>query len=156
MNNFSVRNFVLPVLFILIVLGGVFFYFKTQKSTKTTPAIDTETSLPTGVAQAQKEAKNYSSLVKKTTVQQSIEGVISAITNTTLVVESNGQSLTLSNEGSKTVYARLPKEATSGSKAVSAIPIKSSELKAGDKVLVIRNLDSDTGFSTIVAVTVLP
>lgn len=157
MNNFSLRKFILPVIFILVVAGGIFFYFKTQESAKTTPANTASTdSLPVGVSQAQKEAKDYSELVKKTSIQQSIEGVISTITNTTLTIESNGQSLQLLNEGSKTVYAKLPKDASSSSKPVTAVPIKAEEVKVGDKVLVIRNLDSETGSSTIVAVTVLP
>lgn len=158
MSKFPIRTFILPAVFILILFAGGFFYLRNQKAPVTAPSSPQKTAvIQSGVAEAQTLAQNYPKLIRKTSIQQTIQGVLTSVEEKSWGVESGGETLVLKNEGNiKVRYARLPKEASLSGKPVTSLEIKPEELKIGNSVTISRMIDWQTGASFVAAITVLP
>ena len=163
MENSSAKiRWILGVLLLAaFIIGGSYLYTRVAKksiSPIVTPPSQKTTDTQAGIKTAQKMFADYPQFVKRTVIQQQIEGTLKATSGNNWTIEAGGKSLTLVNDNTKQVrFTKLPKIATgSSNKAISPTEIKAEEVKIGDSLSISQLIDWQTGKVTIVGITVLP
>ncbi len=166
MDNSSAKiRWILGVLLLAaLIIGGSFLYTRVAKKPISPivpiliPPSQKTTDTQPGVKTAQKMLADYPQFVKRTFIQQQIEGTLKATTENSWTIEVSGKSLTLTNESTNKIhFTKLPKTATSGTtKTILPTEIKPEEMKVGDLVSINQLIDWQTGKVIITGITVLP
>lgn len=158
-NNRPVIVWLILGVLVIVFAGGAIFYAQTKKmsSSQIPLGLPNQTQVPSGVKEAQKTAETYPKLVKQSFIQQQVEGILKAATEKSWTLEQDGQTLTLTNEGTgKIRYTTFDKPATSSAQIIIPREIKREDVKIGSLVSVSRTIDWQTGQSAVVGITVLP
>lgn len=161
MENSSIKVWILGILCLAVfIVGGSFLYSKVAKNplspAVSLPSLQQTTDTP-GFKTAQQMLTDYPQFVKRTFVQQQIEGTLKASNRNSWTLEAGGKTLVVTNQGdNKFRYTKLPKTASNSAQAVSPVEIKPADIKTGDLVLISQIIDWQTGQTTIVGITVLP
>lgn len=165
--NQTKLGWLLGILLLALIAGGSLLFYSnklkkpiSEVASPTTPVVNEEA----GLKETRKMLKDYPTFVKKTFIQQQIEGRLKAFTKNSWVIEQNGRTLTLINgSDNKVRYSRMSKSntpkgvtATASSQPVLPVEIKPEELKAGDLISASVTYDWQTGKIMVGAITVLP
>lgn len=160
MGNPSTRLWIFIFLLLAaLIVGGSYLYTKVAKKPlfPLTPLSQQTAASSPGLQAAQSFLTNYPQFIKKTFIQQQIQGTLKNISPNNWTLESGNKTLTISNQGNNTVrLTKLPQVASSSSQSVSPIEIKPQDLKVGDVVSISQVIDWQTGAVTITGITVLP
>lgn len=162
MENSSAKvRWILGVLLLAaFIIGGSFFYTRVVKqpiSPIVTPPSQKTTDTQPGIKAAQKMFDEYPQFVKRTFIQQQIEGTLKSTIGNSWMLEAGGKSITLTNQGTNKIrYTKIPKIATGSAKVAAPTEIKPEEIKTGNLLLIDQIIDWQTGKVTIVGITVLP
>lgn len=150
---------------LLVLLGlittGIYFFSQYNKGTKnpslpgfTPPSAQDSKDL--GLTAAQKLFTDYPQFIKKTIIQQQIEGTLKVMDKNSWTIEAEGKTLTLANQSTNKIrYIKIPKTATGSAKVLVPVEIKAEDLKIGDLVSITQIIDWQTGKVTITGITVL-
>lgn len=163
--NQTKLGWLLGILLLALIAGGSLLFYSnklkkpiSEVTSPTTPVVNEEA----GLKETRRMLKDYPTFVKKTFIQQQIEGKLKAFTKNSWVIEQNGRTLTLINgSDNKVRYSRMSKSnlsagASPSSQPVLPVEIKPEELKAGDLVSASVTYDWQTGKIMVGAITVLP
>ncbi|MDO8728949.1 MAG: hypothetical protein Q7K26_03615 [bacterium] len=145
-NNSSKKIWtIMAVVIVAIIAGGVLYYLF-LKSPDSLGIKDTKNMLT-----------KYPQFIKKTSVQQQIQGIVQAINGNSWTLGINGQTITVTNEGKNQIhYSRFEKPATGSAQTIVPKAITAEEVQIGDMVSITRSTDWQTGKSLILSISVLP
>lgn len=156
-NNSVTKIWIILGVLIIALAGGIVIYTQNQNKGSlpvfTSPSA--QTALPLGLSKVQKMTATYPKLVK-TIIQQQIEGTLTAIDNNKWVIEQDGQTITLVQEGITEIqYYKLPPTATGSAKLSVPVAIKVKDLQIGNRISVYQTIDYQTGKTSITSIVVL-
>lgn len=159
MDDSSTKRVILIIvsLAVLTVVGS-FLYTKVVKK----PALDSSLlqqtpPLSASIREAQKNLSTYPKFIKRTSIQQTIQGTLQSVTQTDWTLENEGKTMIVTNAGSNQIrYSKFSGIASSSAQAKPPVEISAKDLKAGDLVAISQSIDWETGKITILAVTVMP
>ncbi|MBI2252321.1 MAG: hypothetical protein HYU63_06230, partial [Armatimonadetes bacterium] len=121
--------------------GGSFFYTKVVKkpgSSIPLPSLQKTTEGQVGLQAAQKLLDEYPQFVKRAFIQQQIEGTLKTTIGNNWMLEADGKSMTLTNQGTNKIrFTKIPKIATGSSKVNTPSEIKQEEIKTGDLLAIL-------------------
>lgn len=158
MNNS--KNLSIFLIILIVALGVGIYYMTFNKSPKAEKqtisnslSSNTGSSPSLGYTKAQNLAKNYSSLVIRTTIQQQINGKLKAKGENSWTIENKGQVLTLTqtDKKRKISFSSLPASSSAGVKPVEINP---EAIQVGDTIFVTQGIDFLSGESTIYGILV--
>lgn len=159
MENFSTKVRLLLGLSLLaaLIIGGSFLYTKVVKKPASTTIPSQKTAVSVGLQAAQKLLTDYPQFIKRTIIQQQIEGTLKIIDENSWTIETEGKTLTLVNRNSNKIrYIKVPAVATGSAKILIPTEIKAADLEIGDLVSITQIIDWQTGQVIVTGITVLP
>lgn len=154
------KALLLPILVAIISLGvgfaGGFTLRGTLSLNNAVPSEPAQVPTSPGIKSAIQFNEDNPELVKKTFMQQIIEGTISTIEENGLTLEANGQTLTVNDNASVTRYSKIGKVTAGNNQPTTPTQIQRRDLQTGDLVSVSRIVDLETDQVMVAGVTVMP